>query len=278
MDYNNAGTMGNMIVHTWREHSRSYKIKITTPAGDYLTNAFTVTVACGAASTTIVAPSDLQTTQEWEIHTGNYYNAPQFVTGYKPQMYFSQFTVTRSECPLQTWALQNTQSDSASPTLVYWENSGTMAATNYVKTIDSYNFTEYSHTFTLKLAAKGGRTLYTDFTFNVVYNCKWDNITVVRSIPSSNGASQDMRMVGNFPVVYVNGTAGLVDYYVVDLRTIFTNNASYYCPRTNYEIVTVYNSSSGDVYFSDAWSDRMLIHNSVGLWEFINARSAYMNI
>lgn len=69
-----------------------------------------------------------------------------------------------------------------------------------------------------------------------------------------------MLMVGDHPVVYVNGTAGLVDYYVVDLRTIFTNNASFYCPRTLYEIVTVYNSSSGDVYTSDVWQDRMLIH------------------
>lgn len=59
MDYNGAGTMGNMIVQTWREHSRSYKIKITTPGGNFETNAFTVTVACGPLSTTIVAPGDL---------------------------------------------------------------------------------------------------------------------------------------------------------------------------------------------------------------------------
>ena len=130
----------------------------------------------------------------------------------------------------------------------------------------------------MKLTAKGGRTLYTDFTWNVIYDCVYDNITVVRSIPSNNAANGDMLMVGEFPVVYVNSTVGLIDYYMVDLKTIFTNNASFYCPRTSYEIVTVYNASSGDVYSSDKWADRMLMHSSVGIWEFVNARSSYMNI
>lgn len=158
-------------------------------------------MVCGALSTTIQAPGDLQTTQQWQIHTGNYYNAPQFVNGYKPSMWFSAYTVTRTNCPLQTFVLQNSQSDATTPTLVYLKTPATMSATNYIETIDSHNFTVYQHTFTMKLTAKGGRTLYTDFVWNVIYDCVYDNITVVRSIPSSNGARADMLMVGDHPVV-----------------------------------------------------------------------------
>ena len=130
----------------------------------------------------------------------------------------------------------------------------------------------------MKLLAKGGRTLYTDFIWNIVYDCIYDNITVVRSIPSNNAANGDMLMVGEFPVTYVNSTVGLIDYYMVDLKTLFTNNASFYCPRSTYEIVTVYNASTGFFYSNDMWADRMLMHSSVGIWEFVNANSSYMNI
>lgn len=103
----------------------------------------------------------------------------------------------------------------------------------------------------MKLTAKGGYTHYTDFTWNIVYDCIYDNITVVRSLPSSNARLGDMLMVGNHPVTYVNSTVGLIDYYSLDLRDIFTNNASFYCPRTSYEIVTVYNHSTNKIYSQD---------------------------
>ena len=94
----------------------------------------------------------------------------------------------------------------------------------YIEVANSVNFTRGVYTFTVKVTADGGEVHYTDFTLNVIYDCIYDNITFVRSIPTSNFAARDMVMVGDHPVTYVSGTVGVLEYYLLDLNTIFTNN------------------------------------------------------
>lgn len=87
-----------------------------------------------------------------------------------------------------------------------------------------------------------------------------------------------MEMRGDHPVVFINSTVGILEYYQVDLRTIFTNNASFYCPRTLYDVVTVYNYSSGYVFTQEQWKDRFHMVPLQGILEFVNVRSQFMYV
>ena len=120
---------------------------------------------------------------------------------------------------------------------------------------DTRNFTVASYSFTLKVLASGGATYYTDFVTSVVYDCIYDNITYVDRVPptSTNPRAGDMVMVGLHPVTNITGHVGGLTAYDLDLRTLFTNNASAYCPITSYGISKVFNYSSGYVYSSSQW-------------------------
>lgn len=56
-----------------------------------------------------------------------------------------------------------------------------------------------------------------------------------------------MVMVGDHPVTKISGVVGTLSFYNLDLSTIFTNNASFYCPIQKYEIGKVYNYTTGAV-------------------------------
>ena len=118
-----------------------------------------------------------------------------------------------------------------------------------------------SYSFTLKVLASGGATYYTDFVTSVVYDCIYDNITYVDRVPptSTNPRAGDMVMVGLHPVTNITGHVGGLTAYDLDLRTLFTNNASAYCPITSYGISKVFNYSSGYVYSSSQWGQFMSI-------------------
>ena len=62
----------------------------------------------------------------------------------------------------------------------------------YIWVDDAKNFTVQNYTWTIKVTANGGRVFYTDFIGKVIYQCKYDNITYVRNIPSTNARSSDM--------------------------------------------------------------------------------------
>lgn len=110
--------------------------------------------------------------------------------------------------------------------------SASLASTKYVWVDDTVNFTRGTYTFTIKVTASGGSIFYTDFTVNVIYDCIYDNITYIRYIPSAatNSRAGDMIMVGDHPVTMVSGTVGTFGFYNLDVKSLFTNNASTYCP------------------------------------------------
>ena len=137
-----------------------------------------------------------------------------------------------------------------------------------------------SYSFTLKVLASGGATYYTDFATSVVYDCIYDNITYVPAVPptSTNSRAGDMVMVGLHPVTNVTGHVGGLTAYDLDLRTLFTNNASAYCPITSYGISKVFNYSSGYVYSSSQWGQFMSLQASTGRWELTDLSDQLMNL
>lgn len=106
-----------------------------------------------------------------------------------------------------------------------------LASKKYVWVDKSVNYTVDSYTFTVKVTADGGATFYKDFSVNVVYDCIYDNITYISKLPTIlvNEHADDMVMVGNHPVTKIVGTASEMKPYILDLKSLFTNNASTYC-------------------------------------------------
>ena len=147
----------------------SLKIKVTSPGATTLTNAFSIYTVCGSNSTTITNSSDLETSQQYQIHTGNYWNAPSS-NGYKPNVWISPYQVSQSLCGISTYELINSQVDQTAPSMLSL-TSASLSSTKYVWVADSANFTRASYTFTIKVTASGGAITYTDFSFNVVYDC-----------------------------------------------------------------------------------------------------------
>ena len=58
-----------------------------------------------------------------------------------------------------------------------------------------------TYTFALKVTASGNAVFYSSLTLNVVYDCDYDNITIVTAIPHLNSRVEDMIYVGLYPVV-----------------------------------------------------------------------------
>ena len=66
--------------------------------------------------------------------------------------------------------------------------------------------------------------------------------------------------------------------YDLDLSTIFTNNASFYCPIQKYEIGKVFNYSSGAVESYASFMSRMRLNEVTGYWEYTDLSKEYMNM
>lgn len=78
------------------------------------------------------------------------------------------------------------QTNSSTPDYLTMTQSS-LTSTMNVWVDDTRNFTVASYTFTIKVTAagsNGNKIVYTNFVANVVYDCKYDNITYVRSIPN----------------------------------------------------------------------------------------------
>ena len=139
----------------------------------------------------------------------------------------------------------------------------------YIETIDSMNFTRANYTWTIKATAKGGRTFYSDFQSEVFYDCKWDNITYLSSIPANDRAS-DMKMLNISPVTYVRGEIPGFETYELNIASLFTNNASAFCLIVKYRISKVQNSSTGQDINVAEYSQHMSIEETLGLWSLFN--------
>ena len=59
-------------------------------------------------------------------------------------------------------------------------------------------------------------------------------------------------------------------FYDLDVASMFTNNASAYCPLEKFKLSKVYNSSSGAVYSVGEWGQRMRLNEFTGFWELFS--------
>lgn len=89
----NGANMGRLDVKLDLIWARWYKFQITAPGITTKYNAFKIETVCGSNSTTITDAADKQPIQQYQIHTGGYWNAPSS-NGYKPRFWFSPFQNT----------------------------------------------------------------------------------------------------------------------------------------------------------------------------------------